>query len=57
MKHIGSLPLMLAGGFLLAQAQTPTPTTLPVYQVVKSGASETEATALASSFTSPQRPS
>jgi len=38
---------MLAGGFLLAQAQTPTPTTLPVYQVVKSGASETEATALA----------
>jgi len=47
MKHIGSLPLMLAGGFLLAQAQTPTPTTLPVYQVVKSGASETEATALA----------
>ncbi len=47
MKHIGCLPLMLTGGILLAQAQTPTARTLPVYQVVKSGASETEAAALA----------
>src|SRR5271169_4254020 len=47
MKHIGCLSLMLAGGILLAQAQTPTARTLPVYQVVKSGASETEAAALA----------
>jgi len=47
MKHIISLPLMLAAGIFLAQAQTPTSTTLPVYQVVKSGASETEAENLA----------
>jgi hypothetical protein len=47
MKHIAALPLLLATGVILAQAQTPTPTTLPVYQVVKSGASETEAAALA----------
>jgi hypothetical protein len=38
---------MLASGVFLVQAQTPTPATLPVYEVVKSGASETEAAALA----------
>jgi hypothetical protein len=47
MKNLAALPLVLAGGIVLAQAQAPTPTTLPVYHVVKSGASETEAAALA----------
>jgi len=47
MKNLTALPLMLAGGIFLAQAQAPTPATLPVYHVVKSGASETEAAALA----------
>jgi hypothetical protein len=47
MKHTGYLPLMLAGGILLAQEQTQTARTLPVYQVVKSGVSETEAATLA----------
>jgi hypothetical protein len=47
MKYAAVLSLLLAGGIYLAQAQTQSPTTLPVYQIVKSGASTTEAAALA----------
>ncbi|MFY9853964.1 MAG: hypothetical protein WAK26_08825, partial [Terracidiphilus sp.] len=47
MKNLTVLPLMLAGGIFLAQAQSPSPTTLPVYHVVKTGASDSEAAALA----------
>jgi hypothetical protein len=48
MKHSTAfLPLLIAIGTSLVKAQVPSPTTLPVYRIVKSGASAADAAALA----------
>ena len=50
MNHKTALSLVFACGIAIGQAQTSTPTSLPVYQVVKSGVSDAEAAALAKRF-------
>jgi len=47
MKCFAALLFMIGGGAVFVQAQTPTDTTLPVYRIVGSGASEAQAVDLA----------